>query len=191
MGTFLKLAYFAVERAAEPLSERLEAAAARSESFRRACTRLANWANGIEYRKQQRRLARGRERCGLPAEEVAAPQLSVEAATEAGCQLIGEGFVIAVGLALLMHQELMERAAEEAQQKDIEHNQALLNEMRVRLLELESTQSSLIVRAVQSERRANELQGKLEQLRQQQRWSLHSLFSTALGRSITDESAMS
>ena len=54
----VKLAYFFVERAAEPLSARLESYAARSERFRSACGGLANWYNTIEYRKGERHRAR-------------------------------------------------------------------------------------------------------------------------------------
>ena len=112
MVAALKLAYFVVERAAEPLSARLEVAAANSDLFRRACGQLANWSNSLEHRKQQRRLARERTARGHTrvdgwedADELQSePKLSEEQATELGCQLMGEGFVISVGLALLLHQ---------------------------------------------------------------------------------------
>lgn len=114
MVGFLKVGYLLVERAAEPLSARLEAAAARSGAFRSSCVLLATWVNGIEHRRQLRRVARlasegeaRGEREGGEGGKVGvtpAPQLNEEQAVEAGCRLIGEGFVVVVGFVLLLHQ---------------------------------------------------------------------------------------
>ena len=46
---FAKVLYFLVERAAEPLSNRLEGYAARSASFRQLCGYVANNFNRIEF----------------------------------------------------------------------------------------------------------------------------------------------
>ena len=106
MVALLKLAYFIVERAAEPLSARLENAAARSDTFRGACSYLANLVNQAEYRKQQRRIARKQlSTDGWESlEDEVAPELTPEKATELGCQLMGEGFVLGIGILLLVHQ---------------------------------------------------------------------------------------
>eukprot|EP00966_Prymnesium_polylepis_P030497 709799-Prymnesium_polylepis.1 len=172
----LKLFYFVVERAAEPLSARLETTAAGSERFRRLCGTIANWSNSLEYEKQQRRLARERNRLGVVAAalvedalEAAPPKLSEQEATELGCQLIGEGFVVGVGLALLLHQEARERAAEEAKEAHERVAEAaqqdLIERTTCRLHELEVTQAVLVSQAAQAEQRAVALECELQRVR--------------------------
>ena len=96
-----------MERAAEPLSARLETHAARSERFRMLCGRIANAYNNLDHNKQQRRAHRDSALHPQPHERIELeppPTLSEPDATALGCQLLGEGFVIGVGLALLIHQ---------------------------------------------------------------------------------------
>ena len=84
-GKALKLMSFVVERAAEPLGARLEGVAAKSPHFGAMCVGLANWYSTFEFRKQERRRARGSD--GLPdVESMDAPKpLSKREATELGC----------------------------------------------------------------------------------------------------------
>jgi hypothetical protein len=56
MSLVLKLTYFAVERAAEPVSNIIERQAMNSPSFRATCKRLAKWHSRIEYNKELRRI---------------------------------------------------------------------------------------------------------------------------------------
>lgn len=99
-----------------------------------------------------------------------APQLSEQEATTLGCQLMGEAFVIGVGLALLVHQEASERAAEEDQQRVLERNSASFAEAHRRLQALEQAQLSLITRVVCSEARAAELERELARVRGRRWW---------------------
>lgn len=101
----VKVAYFVVERAAEPLSNRLEAAAANSPRFRSLCARLARAYNSLDANKEERRRER-RERLWADDEAkaerrpvAAAPVLSEREAIESGCELLGQSFVLGVGRA--------------------------------------------------------------------------------------------
>ena len=59
-------------------------------------------------------------------------------------------------------QEARERAAEEAQQRNIEHNNASMAQMTRRVQEVEEAQRSLVERAMRSEQRAEQLEHALE-----------------------------
>lgn len=156
----LKLAYFVVERAAEPLSTRLETAAARSASFRTFCGHVANWQSGLEHGKARRRQAReaaltdvGSD--GYPDTEIdpsgvlPMPVLSEKEATQRGCALLGEAFVLSVALGVLLHQSVQERHDAVEQQKLMDANAA-------RIAELERSQKMLTERlqAVEASRDA-------------------------------------
>ena len=141
----VKLAYFFVERAAEPLSARLESYAARSERFRRACGGLANWYNTIEYRKAERHRARiissmaadgweGHEAEPPPSPP---PQLSEQEATTLGCELLGECFVGGVALSILLAEVATSKAEEAEQQAVIEALQASIEEQRQQMADLQ------------------------------------------------------
>ena len=142
----VKLAYFFIERAAEPLSARLESYAARSERFRSACGGLANWYNTIEYRKAERHRARnvgtttaadGWE--GLEAEPPLPPppQLSEQEATTLGCELLGECFVGGVALSILLAEVATGKAEEAEQLAVIEALQSSMEEQRQQLADLQ------------------------------------------------------
>lgn len=106
----VKLGYFVVERATEPLSGRFQQYAARSPAFRASCFRFATFLHEIEYNKALRQHRRHEEEAvnssGSPPKELPAlPEpLSERNATKAACDVLGEGFVWGVGLALLLHE---------------------------------------------------------------------------------------
>lgn len=144
MALVLKLTYFAIERAAEPVSELLERSAARSPAFQTMCVRLATWHSRIDYQKQVRRLQTEQklaEGAGLVVEPGRAqsvpvddleppPILSEQEATTRGAELLGEGFVMAVGVGLLLMNDWSDRRSEAEQQQTIEKN-----EVRIKTLE--------------------------------------------------------
>jgi len=141
----VKRAYFFVERAAEPLSARLESYAARSERFRSACGGLANWYNTIEYRKGERHRARtinttaadgweGREPEPPPPPP---PQLSEQEATTLGCELLGQCFVGGVALSILLAEVATGKAEEAEQLAVIEALQSNIEEQRQQLADLQ------------------------------------------------------
>ena len=134
MALVPRLHYFAIERTAEPVSERLEAAAAASPSFRKACGRIAQHFANFEHNKSVRRIAHeqrmamatsndaafGKPGSGAwqPADDYEpAPTLSEREATQRGCEILGEGFVLFVGLSLLLHQAANDRASEAMQEE--------------------------------------------------------------------------
>uniref|UniRef100_A0A7S3AH58 Uncharacterized protein n=1 Tax=Haptolina ericina TaxID=156174 RepID=A0A7S3AH58_9EUKA len=165
MVSFVKVAYFFVERAAEPLSARLETHAARSERFRMLCGRIANAYNNLDHNKQQRRAHRDSALHPQPHERIELeppPTLSEPDATALGCQLLGEGFVIGVGLALLIHQEARERSDALEQQQQLDAWADALEWQQRRVQVLEETQASLIARVEQSEARKVELEASLQ-----------------------------
>ena len=139
MALALKLTYFAIERMAEPVSEVLERQAANSPRFRSACMRLATWHSQIDYRRSVRRLAQEQRLSELgpsdlhpdpgrahwiPADDLEPPpELTEKEATQRGAELLGEGFVLSIGLALLLHQAASDRADEAEQQLTIEKNE--------------------------------------------------------------------
>ena len=129
----VKLVYFVVERAAEPLSARLESYAAQSERFRSACGLLANWYNNVEYRKAERHRiraisthAQGWE--GLETEPP--PPLSEQEATTLGCELLGECFVGGVALSILLAQAAQDNAEEAEQLKAMGALQSRLDNLQ-------------------------------------------------------------
>lgn len=134
----VKLAYFFVERAAEPLSARLESYAARSDRFRSACGGLANWYNTIEYRKAERHRART---ISTPAEAEPPPppppQLSEQEATTLGCELLGECFVGGVALSILLAEVATGKAEEAEQLAVIDALQSSIEEQRQQLADLQ------------------------------------------------------
>ena len=141
----VKLAYFFVERAAEPLFARLESYAARSERFRRACGGLANWYNTIEYRKAERHRARtisltaadGWEEHESEPPPPPPPQLSEQEATTLGCELLGECFVGGVALSILLAEVATGKAEDAEQQAVIEALQSSIGEQRQQLADLQ------------------------------------------------------
>ena len=146
----LKLAYFLIERVAEPLSGHLERVAARSPRFRSMCGGIAQQYNALEFNKAERRRRRdaaegaradGWEGAG---EAEPAPQLCETEATRLGCSLLGEGFVIMTGCALLVHQSTAESEAEEEQQRAIDALERAQRGADARLAELEAAHRRLV-----------------------------------------------
>ena len=151
MAVLLRLSYFVVERAAEPLSQRLEQAAASSARFRSFCVTCANWYNDIDYHRSVRRVAHEQRMAAradlgtptpgrgqwVPVDDLPdRPLLTEREAVQQGTELLGEAFVLSVGLALLLHQTAADRAAEAEQQQLVEENET-------RIKALEETQQEL------------------------------------------------
>lgn len=157
MALMLKITYFVLERAAEPISERLERAAAKSTRFRHLCKRIANTYANVDYYKQLRRVAHeqrmAEEYINLHPEPGRAhwtpsddaldveppPVLTEKEATQRGCELLGEGFVLSVGIALLLHQVSADSENETRQQETIEANNK-------RIRALEESQAALLAK---------------------------------------------
>ena len=146
-----KLAYFVIERAAEPVSQRLENYAAQSPRFRATCVSIAQRHANLEYNKEVRRQAyekatqsSGEEApdCARPVEPGRAPPvdhsrasvhapptLSEKDATRAGSELLGEAFVLAVGLLVFARQAIEDRREEAENEARIATNEARLDEL--------------------------------------------------------------
>ena len=139
---FAKVLYFVVERAAEPLSNRLEGYAARSASFRQLCGYVANNFNRIEFNKQQRRQSRMAMLSGdawVEADElIEEPSLSEAEATKIGCELLGEGTVLLLAGGVLLHQTLAENAQEAEQDARTRRNEDRLDELEARWQSVDS-----------------------------------------------------
>ena len=176
MALALKLSYFVIEKAAEPVSELLERSAARSPTFRSACMRLAKWHSGIDYRKEVRRLGYAQKLSEqsdnhadpghhhqVPADDISTleppPELTEKEATTRGAEILGEAFVISIGLGLLLRQVSDDWEDEAEQQRTIEKNE-------VRIKDLENQVKALNARVGKSELAAAEQQRADEQLRQ-------------------------
>ena len=76
------LVHFVVERAAEPLSQRLEQWARQNRPFKGLCVALARAYNSLEYKK---RLQLGWMDELLPETPFEQPKLSEDQAIESGC----------------------------------------------------------------------------------------------------------
>ena len=151
MSLAIKLVYFAVERAAEPVSERLEIYARSSPRFRATCRSIAEWQANLQHNKELRKLAhqqrladeQGQDaRPGhgswTPADDVEPPPvLSEKEATRNGAELLGESFVISVGLAVLLVQAAADRADEARNEERVEANETRIdtNDARIRAME--------------------------------------------------------
>ena len=140
----LKLAYFVIERVAEPISERLESVAANSRSFRRICVQTARWQSKLDYDKRSRRHAFDVARyekepyCHGSASDDGPPiipdlepmeELTESGATKQGAELLGEAFVWSVGLGVLAHQYNSDRLEEAENEARIERNEARIREL--------------------------------------------------------------
>jgi hypothetical protein len=99
-----KLGYFVLERVAEPLSRSVESVAARSPAFRRGCVWLANYFESSEAARRNRFLV-GKHRQAVPV-------LTEEAAVAKGSELVGEGMLWGVGIAVVLHQHFKEEDTE-------------------------------------------------------------------------------
>ena len=145
MALSLKLVYFFVERAAEPVSQRLENAAQASPAFRAVCRRVATSFEHIEHQKAIRRLAfeqraaelhgvhaePGRAQ-GIPADEIESPPTLTESeAVQKGAELLGEFFVLGVDR-LLIHQQMRDRADEAENEAKVEKNESKIKTWKLR-----------------------------------------------------------
>ena len=156
---------------AEPFSSVLERSAARSPTFRAACTRLATWQSRLEYNRSLRRLAHDQSLAELhpdpgrahwvPSDDLTPPpELSEREATQRGAEMLGEAFVVSVGLALLYHQAASDRADEAERASTIEENERRVGEMEAQL-----TRVSDRLAAMEADARARDqaaLEGSLE-----------------------------
>ncbi len=133
--------YFFVDRVAEPLSNRLVKVAKGSPGFRAVCTGLANWHNSAEHNAAQRRSAARRDETDGPepegAQATAAPKLSEREATELGCDLLGEGIVWTIGLAVLYHEMRRDWENETQQEAVMASNLLRIEALEKRLGRLE------------------------------------------------------
>jgi hypothetical protein len=150
MVLVVKVAHFFIERLAEPISHRLETYAAGRATFRSACFQLATWHSRMEYEKLARRQAWEQSRQTSMAararrEESPPPELDEKEATQLGCELLGEGFVWGVGLALLAHDIIRDRNDEVANEKKVEQNEA-------RIAALEEAQQVLLSQVASMQR---------------------------------------
>ena len=153
----------AVERAAEPLSARLESAAAQSETFRHACGAIANWYNSYDHRKAERRRARTMPSADgwEPAGPEAPTPLSEGEATTLGCELLGECFVGGVALTVLLVQMSQDSAAEEEQNARMGTLQKALEE-QTKTLQGQTERLTALEQAVErSQRRSEALEQRL------------------------------
>ena len=137
MALTIKMAYFFLERAAEPISERLENAAMRSPTFKRLCAGFAKGLQTFEHNKTLRRYAREQKMAELhgvhadpgraqsiPADMLEPPEeLSEEQAVKQGAEMLGEMFVVGVGLTLLIHQQIQDRAEEAENEAKVQENE--------------------------------------------------------------------
>ena len=147
MALVPKLLYFVIERAAEPVSNRLETFAASSPRFRSFCLYVARWQADLDYHKSLRRIAHLQRLADgqgqhpipgssawTPVDDLAAadprPELSEREATAKGSEILGEFIVLSVGLGLLVHQAASGRSQEMEQAAQVERN-----EERIRSLE--------------------------------------------------------
>jgi hypothetical protein len=169
-----KLMTFVIERAAEPVSNRLEESASRSPTFRRTCHRLANWYQAIDYRRQMRRAAFETQQAGgdwdddfspgkatgVPPEYLEPPPPLEEAdATQKGCEILGEGIVLSIGFALLAHQVVSDRKSEAEQEEKM-----VAHETKIR--ELLAAQSALTGRISQLQGQVGALQTEMQRSRE-------------------------
>ena len=124
----LRLFGFVVDRLAEPLSARFETMAADSPAFRGVCSRVALWHHSLEYEKATRKLERDSDgqfvlECdidGQPLELNLPEPMSEKEATSAACELLGEGLVWTVGLAVFFHSEWSDSKAEQERAQELE-----------------------------------------------------------------------
>ena len=106
MAIVPRLLYFAIERAAEPVSNRLETAAASSPLFQSVCKSIAQAVANVEHNKHMRRIIHDQKMANMqedatlgkpgssawqPADDLEPPpMLDEREATQRGCELLGE-----------------------------------------------------------------------------------------------------
>jgi hypothetical protein len=109
MALLVKVTYIAIDKIAEPISFSFGAVAARSPAFQSSCRQLARAIGNMSSR-------------GAP------PPLMTDAeAAKAGAQILGEGVLWGVGLAVLAHESFIDRCEEGAQaSRLVEYEQRIL-----------------------------------------------------------------
>ena len=111
-----------------------------------ACTKLATWQSRLEYNRSLRRLAHDQSLAEelqpdpgrahwVPSDDhlTPPPELSEREATQRGSAILGEAFVVTVGVALLYHQAVSDRADEAERASTIEENERRVGEMEAQL----------------------------------------------------------
>jgi hypothetical protein len=116
MAMAAKLAYFAIERVTEPVSTFIGTIAERSPGFQAGC----------------RSLARRVGNAGLYPDYTHAG-LTDEQAAKAGAEILGEGVVWSVGLAVLAHQTLLETTEEREQDRRLAAFERRIHELEYEL----------------------------------------------------------
>ena len=91
MSLALKLTYYLIERAAEPVSNVIEHYAAQSPSFRATCTKLANWQARQAYNRDVRRLAQEQRVSELRFKWALPPRATASAVLVTFCCLCKQG----------------------------------------------------------------------------------------------------
>lgn len=166
MAIVPRLLYFAIERAAEPVSNRLETAAASSPLFQSVCKSIAQAVANVEHNKNMRRIIHDQKMANMqedatlgkpgssawqPADDLEPPpMLDEREATQRGCELLGEGFVLFVGLSLLLHQAASDRADEARQEALTAANEKRIGDLESSLASLDQRVAILEAAAARS-----------------------------------------
>lgn len=125
MSRILKIAYFVVEKVAEPVAETLSRIAARSPTFQSTCRRVARAVSAVS-------VERVFDRSGVAVRRRAA-LLTDEQASKAGTEIMAEALVWSVGLIVLGHQTLTEGEADAMQDRRLHDYETRLREVELAL----------------------------------------------------------
>lgn len=158
MALFMRVGYFVLERIAEPVADLSVRLAHRSPTFRQGCTAIARSAERFE----RGALARRNRRSLNPLELVTVTDLTDEQAASRGAEIVGEGTVWALGLAVVLHQYLQDedtsieaaRVQAACQEQHETAVRAALDASELRVLErIASLERTLAALADEEERR--------------------------------------
>mmetsp|Transcript_18134 Transcript_18134/g.46437 ORF Transcript_18134/g.46437 Transcript_18134/m.46437 type:complete len:160 (+) Transcript_18134:35-514(+) len=147
MAMAVKLVYFAIERVTEPVSTFIGTIAERSPVFQAGCRRLARHVDKVAARANIDSTAGAYTHAGLTDEQAA----------KAGAEILGEGVVWGVGLAVLAHQTLLESSEEREQEQRLSEYERRIYDLEY---ELAKTNGSAHSRRL-AERTADGWRGRL------------------------------
>jgi predicted neutral ceramidase superfamily lipid hydrolase len=121
MSRLFKVAYFVVDKIAEPVAEALSRIAARSPAFQTACRRVARAVSAVSVEHVF-------DRAGVAVRR-RAPSLTDEQAAKLGTEILAEGLVWSLGLLVLGHQTLAENEADAMQDHRLHDYETRLREV--------------------------------------------------------------
>ena len=131
-----KVAFFAIERVAEPISNQIEKVASRSPWFQKTCINISK-----RFRKDKEKQW---HLTGFVGSDWKVPTIDNSQAVTMGCEILGEGIVWSIGLGILAYTMHQDDVAEEVQNQKLSDMREQINEINKQMKDMKNTQIKLL-----------------------------------------------